>query len=66
MSLSPTTAALPAQATLVLTDTHTGSTLLPGAWYNVSITATTGVYTQVVNGGLLVGGARIYLPLTRR
>ena len=66
VSLSPPTAALPAQATLVLTDTHTGSTLLPGAWYIVPITATTGAYTQVVNVGLLVGGSRVYLPLARR
>jgi hypothetical protein len=66
VSLSPTTAALPAQAMLVLTDTHTGSTLLPGAWYNVPITATTGVYTQTASVSLLVGGSRVYLPMARR
>jgi hypothetical protein len=66
VSLSPTMAALPAQATLVLTDTHAGTTLLPGAWYIVPITATTGVYTQAASVRLLVGGARVYLPLTRR
>ncbi len=66
VSLSPMTAALPAQATLVLTDTHAGSTLLPGAWYTVPITATTGVYTQVVNINLLVGGSRVYLAMARR
>jgi hypothetical protein len=57
------TAALPAQATLVLTDTHTGSALLPGVWYAVPVTATTGVYTQVTSVGLLVGGSRVYLPV---
>jgi hypothetical protein len=66
VSLSPPTAALPAQATLVLTDTHIGPTLMPGVWYNVPVTATTGVYTQVVNVGLLAGGGRVYAPLIRR
>lgn len=66
VSLYPAAATLPAQATLVLTDTHTGTVLLPGAWYNVPVTATTGLYTQVVNVGLLVGGSRVHLPLIRR
>ncbi len=60
------TAALPAQVTLVLTETRTGTTLLPGAGCVVPITATTGVYTQVVSVGLRVSGARVYLPRTRR
>jgi hypothetical protein len=64
LSLTPTSVTPPAQATLALTDTHTG-TLLPGLWYTIPITATGGV-TQTTSVGLLVGGARVYLPLIVR
>jgi hypothetical protein len=53
------------QVTLTVSDTHTGSTLWPGLWYNIPITAT-GEAIQVVSAHLLVGGARIYLPVVLR
>lgn len=51
------------EATLTLTDSHSGEKLLPGELYTVVITATSGdlFYTGTVK--LLVGGARVYLPL---
>jgi len=63
LSLAPTAVDPPGQAMLTLTDTHPGPTLLPGLWYTVPITATGGGSTQTTSVGLLVGGARIYLPL---
>ncbi len=67
LSLTPTAITLlPGQATLAVTDTHTGTMLLPGLRYNIPITATGGGITQTVNVGLLVGGARVYLPLVLR
>jgi len=63
LSLAPTAVDPPEQATLTLTDTHPGPTLLPGLWYTVPITASGGDCTQTTSVGLLVGGARIYLPL---
>jgi hypothetical protein len=55
----------PGQATLIVTDSHPGPTLFPGQWYNVPITATNGI-TQTTSVGLLVGGARVYLPMVLR
>ena len=60
--LASTTAISTSQVTLVLTDTHSG-TLMPGLWYNVPITATGGGFTRTATAGLLVGGARVYLPV---
>ena len=62
LQLVPTSVIPPGQATLTVTDSHTGPTLLPGLWYTVPITATDGV-TQTTSVSLLVGGARLYLPL---
>jgi hypothetical protein len=65
LSLTPTVVTAPGQATLAVTDTHVGA-LLPGLWYGVPITATGGTVTQTTSVGLLVGGARVYLPLILR
>ena len=62
LSLSPAAIDPPDQATLTVTDTHSG-TLLPGLWYTIPITATGGGFTRTISAGLLVGGARVYLPL---
>ncbi len=62
LGLAPTVVAPPGQSTLTVTDTHSG-TLVPGLLYTVSITGTGGGVTQTVSVGLLVGGARCYLPL---
>jgi len=65
LHLTPAGVAPPGRATLVLTDCHPGPALLPGLWYSISITATNGT-TQTVAVDLLVGGARVYLPLVLR
>jgi Right handed beta helix region len=62
VALVPPDVAPPGQATLTVTDTHSG-TLLSGLWYTMPITGTGGGVTQTVSVGLLVGGARLYLPL---
>jgi len=66
LGLAPTVVASPGQATLTLADTHPGPTLLPGLWYTVPVTGTGGGITQTTGVGLLVGGARVYLPLVLR
>jgi len=62
LSLAPAVVAPPGTATLTVTDSHS-EPLLPGLTYAVPITATGGGVTQTVQAGLLVGGARCYLPL---
>lgn len=64
-ALQPTSGGLPFQATLTITDTHSG-TLLPGVWYSLPITATSGSLAQSITLNLLVGGARLYLPRVSR
>ena len=51
---------------LTVTDTHPGPTLMPGLWFHIPVTGTGGSDTQVIYAGLLVGGARVCLPLTFR
>lgn len=52
--------------TLTLADRHAGTTFLPGLWYAVPITGVGGGFTQTTNVRLLVGGARVYLPVMYR
>ena len=66
LSLAPAAIIPPGQAILTVTDTYTSSTLLPGLWHTVSITATGGGVTQTIAASLLVGGTRVYLPLTTK
>jgi hypothetical protein len=61
--LNPAALTPPGQATLSITDSHPGPTLLPGVWYTVPITASGGSITQSTGVRLLVGGARIRLPI---
>ncbi|MFQ5575782.1 MAG: DNRLRE domain-containing protein [Anaerolineae bacterium] len=63
LTLAPSAITPAQQATLVLTDTHIGSSLMPGAFYTIPITATGGGSTQRVEVTLLVGGESVYLPL---
>lgn len=71
VSLAPTSVTPPGQAILTLRDTQpsagpgqTGAiALLPGLWHAVPVTGTGGGFTEVVWVDLLVGGARVYLPL---
>jgi len=65
LQLAPTGLTPPGQATLTVTDTHSGSVLLPGVWHYLPITVTDGA-VQVTNVRLLVGGARVYLPMVLR
>jgi hypothetical protein len=64
--LGPALVTLPAQATLVVTDSHPGPLLLPGLWFTLPVTATAPGVTQTLNLSLLVGGARVWLPLVLR
>jgi len=65
LQLTPTQVVPPSHATLTVTDTHPGTVLLPGVWYDVPITGTNGL-TETVYARLLVGGARIHLSLVLR
>jgi hypothetical protein len=52
--------------TVTLTVTHThdaGPVFLPGLWYTITVAATHGGGTQHTDIRLLVGGARLYLPI---
>jgi len=49
--------------TLTVTDSHPGPSLLPGAWYTIPITASGASVTQTLSVDLLVGGARVWLPI---
>jgi hypothetical protein len=40
------------------------SPLAPGLWYTLPLTGTGSGFTQTVSVRLLVGGARVYLPVT--
>ncbi len=66
LGLVPTAVIPSGQATLTVTDTHPSATLLPGLWHTIPITGAGGGSTQSVSVGLLVGGARVYLPLIVR
>jgi len=63
LQLAPTTLSPSARAALTATDGHSGTSLLPGLWYTIPITATSGGVTQSTSVGLLVGGARVWLPV---
>jgi hypothetical protein len=60
--LVPTQINPPGWATLVVTDSHAGPVQLPGLWYSIPITATNDI-TRTTSVRLLVGGARLYLPI---
>ena len=61
LSLHPTIVTPSNQATLTVTDCHTGA-LPSGLWYTVPVTGTGDGVTQTIHVGLLVGGPRFYLP----
>ena len=65
VTLNPLTLAVGDNATLTVTSAHSG-TLVPGLWYTIPITGTGGGFVRTANVGLLVGGARVYLPLVLR
>jgi hypothetical protein len=61
-SLSPASIAPGETAALTLTDTHSG-TLVPGLMHSLVITGSSQGLTDTWTVNLLVGGARLYLPL---
>jgi len=65
LTLALTSLALtpPGLITLTVTDTHPAGPLLPGVFYSIPITATGGSVLRTTAVGLLVGGARVYLPV---
>ncbi|HOT91644.1 MAG TPA: hypothetical protein PLJ78_04880 [Anaerolineae bacterium] len=65
LAVAPAVITAGSVATLTVTDTHTG-TLAPGLWYTIPITGVGGGFTQTASVRLLVGGARVYLPVTLR
>jgi hypothetical protein len=62
MSLAPTVVAPGGKATLTVTDMHGGSSLMPGLWHTITITAKGDGVVRIVSVGLLVYGSRMYLP----
>ena len=64
IGLSGSVVNVPGSIMLLVTDTHPiGSSAI---WYSIPITATGSGVTQVVHAGLLIGGAKVYLPLVRK
>jgi predicted outer membrane repeat protein len=67
MSLTPATILPGETATLVLTDTHSsGSSLIPGLWHTLTLTAENDELMLMTEVHLLVGGQTIYLPMVSR
>ncbi len=66
LSLTPDSLSGPGQVTLSLTDQHTAGSLIPGAAYQVTLTATSGSNTRTLTVHMIVGGVSTYLPLVRR
>jgi len=63
LKLSPASIPPSGQATLTVTNTHAGFSLLPGIRYTIPITAVADSIVQTATARLLVGGQRVYLPL---
>jgi hypothetical protein len=51
---------------VILTVAHDGSPAGQGAWHTIPITGTGGGFVQTADVAVLVGGARVYLPLVKR
>jgi len=58
LDLAPDGVTPPGQATLTVTDTHSGT-----LWYSLPITASGGGMTLTTSVRLLVGGTQVYLPV---
>jgi hypothetical protein len=63
VQLASTNLTPPSQTTLTVTDTHPAGPLLPGLFYTIPVTGSDGSLTQTVSVSLLVGGARVHLPI---
>jgi hypothetical protein len=62
VSLAPKEVAPGGKATLAITDTHSGSSLMPGLFHTITITATGDGVVRNATVGMLVYGSRMYLP----
>jgi hypothetical protein len=62
LDLTPTAVKPGDTATLTLTDTHAGA-MMPGILHNLMITGTSAGVTDTATLRLLIGGAKLYLPL---
>jgi hypothetical protein len=51
---------------VTLTVTHDGSPAGQGVWHTISVTGDGGEFTRTTDVSVLVGGARVYLPLVSR
>ena len=65
VGVAPAALTPPGQATLVITSTHSPP-LMPGLYFSVPITVTGGGLTQTVSVGVIVGGARVFVPVVGR
>jgi len=65
LTIDPDSVALPGQATLTITDNHSGP-LQSGLWYSFTIMGTAGELVQEVTVHLLVGGSVLHLPLVMK
>ncbi len=66
LRLEPSSLTPPGRASLTVSDTHAGSTLVPGLGYTIPITGSGGGLSQTASVRLLVGGVSVYLPVVSR
>jgi hypothetical protein len=64
LAVLPSTISPGMSATLVLTSTHP-SPLIPGVFYSIPVIGYGGGITETVEVGLIVGGTRVYLPISQ-
>ncbi len=64
IGLSGSSVNVPGAITLVVTDAHPAGS--PAIGYVIPITATGSGVTHILKAGLLIGGARVYLPVIRK
>jgi hypothetical protein len=66
VTLASGTLTAPGETTLTIRDLHEPGPLVPGAAYDVTVTATSGEQSKALTLRLIVGGARAFLPAMRR
>lgn len=66
LSYAPSSNVVTPGAAITLTVSHDGSPAGQDMWHTIPITGTGGGFVQTASARLLVGGARVYLPLTLR
>lgn len=66
LQLTPSSITPPGEALLTITDNNAPGPALPGTWYSFTINADGAGLSRSASLRLLVGGARVALPLVRR